>query len=125
MGTSNLGTPNRIGRYAKRYVTLRRNGDFTRLYKKGKCYVRRDFVCYITPSKRRVSRLGITTTKKIGGAVVRSRARRVIREAFRHYEAELRERGVTGRYDFVFVARVCTAAAKSTALLRVMRGLSL
>ena len=113
-----------VPKYAKKYIPLRRNGDFMRLYKKGKCYVRKDFICYVTPSKRRVSRLGITTTKKIGGAVTRSRARRVIREAFRHYEAEIRER-VAAKYDFVFVARACTAGAKSTALLHVMRGLQL
>jgi len=36
-----------------------------------------------------VTRLGITTTKKLGPAVVRNRARRVVREAFRRGEIAL------------------------------------
>ena len=37
----------------------------------------------------RAPRLGVVTSKKIGGAVARSRARRLLREVFRHHQAEL------------------------------------
>lgn len=40
------------------------------------------------PCHRPLNRLGLTTGKKIGGAVVRSRARRLMREAYRQIEAE-------------------------------------
>lgn len=40
------------------------------------------------PCHRPLNRLGLTTGKKIGGAVVRSRARRLMREAYRLIEAE-------------------------------------
>lgn len=40
------------------------------------------------PCHRPLNRLGLTTGKKIGGAVVRSRARRLIREAYRLIEEE-------------------------------------
>jgi ribonuclease P protein component len=40
------------------------------------------------PCRRPLNRLGLTTGKKIGGAVVRSRARRLMREAYRHIESE-------------------------------------
>ena len=40
------------------------------------------------PCHRPVNRLGLTTGKKIGGAVVRSRARRLMREAYRLIEDE-------------------------------------
>ncbi len=40
------------------------------------------------PLHRPLNRLGLTTGKKIGGAVVRSRARRLMREAYRLIEAE-------------------------------------
>ena len=40
------------------------------------------------PCHRPLNRLGLTTGKKIGGAVVRSRARRLMREAYRLVEAE-------------------------------------
>ena len=40
------------------------------------------------PCHRPLNRLGLTTGKKIGGAVVRSRARRLMREAYRLIENE-------------------------------------
>ena len=40
------------------------------------------------PCHRPLNRLGLTTGKKIGGAVVRSRARRLMREAYRQIEDE-------------------------------------
>ncbi len=40
------------------------------------------------PCHRPLNRLGLTTGKKIGGAVVRSRARRLMREAYRQIEEE-------------------------------------
>ena len=42
------------------------------------------------PCHRPLNRLGLTTGKKIGGAVVRSRARRLMREAYRLIEDEER-----------------------------------
>jgi ribonuclease P protein component len=45
-------------------------------------------------------RLGIVTSKKIGGAVARSRARRLLRESFRRHQHEL-----TRPVELVLVAR--------------------
>jgi ribonuclease P protein component len=38
---------------------------------------------FLLPNQRGVGRLGIAATKKIGGAVQRNRAKRLIREVFR------------------------------------------
>jgi ribonuclease P protein component len=38
---------------------------------------------FILPNEKGVGRLGIAATKKIGGAVQRNRAKRLIREVFR------------------------------------------
>jgi ribonuclease P protein component len=38
---------------------------------------------FLLPNQRDVGRLGIAATKKIGGAVQRNRAKRLIREVFR------------------------------------------
>lgn len=75
------------------------------------------FVCYVRESNRRVNRIGIVTGKKVGNAVRRNRARRVIREAFRLFEPLLKEKS-RKRYDFIFVARVKTPTVKSTAIYR-------
>ncbi|MBO4217656.1 MAG: ribonuclease P protein component, partial [Clostridia bacterium] len=41
------------------------------------------------PQKRYINRLGITATKRIGGAVERCRARRIMREAYRIVDKNL------------------------------------
>ena len=41
------------------------------------------FGIFLLPSTKPVSRLGIAATKKLGGAVQRNRAKRLIREVFR------------------------------------------
>lgn len=48
----------------------------------------------------RSTRLGVITSRRIGGAVVRNRARRLVREAFRIHRARLH-----GGCDLVIIAR--------------------
>ena len=110
--------------YAKKFVSVKKNREFQYLFKKGKSIVNSAFVCYFRPNKRRVNRLGIVTSKKIGNAVKRSRARRVIRESFRRLEPELRSR-TEQRYDFIFVARGKTPHLKSTKIYSIMKTLIL
>lgn len=62
-----------------------------------------------------ICRIGITTSKKIGNAVERNRARRVIRVAYRNLEDK-----INGNYDIIFVARSKTKYIKSTDLTGVM-----
>lgn len=59
--------------------------------------------------------MGITTSKKIGNAVERNRARRIIRAAFRDNLPYLKN-----GYDFVFVARSRTKHLKSTDISAIM-----
>lgn len=62
-----------------------------------------------------ICRVGITSSKKIGNAVERNRARRVIRAAYRSVEDK-----ICGNYDIVFVARTKTVFIKSGDLETVM-----
>lgn len=91
----------------KHTVKMNRNYLFRRLYRHGKRFVTPYFVVYWM--KRRGSRncLGITTTKKIGNAVQRNRARRILTEAYRLLEDTL-PRGL----DLVIVARKKAVDAK-------------
>lgn len=87
--------------------TLKENKDFRRLYYRGKTDAASCLVTYIMKSRLGVTRVGITSGKKIGNAVKRNRARRLIRAAFSQYEDRL-----NGCYDIVFVARTRTAEVK-------------
>lgn len=89
-------------------VTINRHKDFNRAYKKGKSFVCPLFVLYISKNYNRGIRLGITTSKKIGKAVYRNRARRILKEAFRQVLPELK-----GNFDVVFVARSKTPFFKA------------
>lgn len=74
---------------------IRENHLFSKAYAKGKKYIGRFVAVYVLPDyaaarlqkadpmKRRLNRVGITVTKKLGCAVVRSRARRIIRDGYR------------------------------------------
>lgn len=73
---------------------------FRQLYKKGTSLAFPSVVVYYRKNRQSVNQLGLTTTKKIGKAVQRNRARRVIREAYRLLEPMM-NRG----YDIVLVAR--------------------
>lgn len=86
---------------------LKENKDFRRLYYRGKSKASGSIVTYAMKNRFGETRVGITTGKKIGGAVQRNRARRVIRAAFSEYEGRL-----NGNYDFVFVARTRTTEVK-------------
>jgi ribonuclease P protein component len=67
--------------------TLRRRAEFRRIYASGLKVVGRYLVLFALPDCL-PSRLGITTTRRLGGAVVRNRARRRVRElARRDWEA--------------------------------------
>lgn len=51
------------------------------------------------PSGRQQSRLGVAATRKLGGAVVRNRAKRLVRELFRQAE-------VPAGFDIVVIPRL-------------------
>lgn len=64
------------------------------------------FVCYSRPLARHKNHLGIVTSKKVGSAVCRNRARRLIREAWRLTANEKFGGGRTGVcYETVIVVR--------------------
>lgn len=98
-------------------ITLKKNGDFRRLYARGKSFANPALVTYVFKNRAGVCRIGITTSKKIGNAVERNRARRVIRAAYSELLPELKDK----HFDFVFVARSKTHKVKSDEICRVMR----
>ena len=99
----------------KHTVILKKNHEFRRLYNKGKCEVNSCIAVYCRKNRLGCNRLGITTGVKIGGAVVRNRVRRRLREAYRIHESQIRP-----GYDIVVVARVRAAHARYRELERAL-----
>jgi ribonuclease P protein component len=82
---------------------LSRSGDFDRVYRDGASHATRHLVLYSFPRGDDVEggvRLGVSASRKVGGAVDRNRVKRALREAF----WSLSDKLPTG-YDFVLVAR--------------------
>ena len=104
--------------YMPEITTIKLNKEFKRAYYQGKFKAHPLLVTYRVKNRARKPRLGITTSKKIGCAVKRNRARRIIRAAYRELCAE---GAVAGSWDFVFVARPDTPGAKTPDVKRVMR----
>ncbi len=99
------------------FTKLKLNKEFKRAYGRGRSYVHPAFVTYVVPNKSGVCRIGITTSKKIGCAVERNRARRVLTAAFRCCIAD-----VSTGCDIVFVARRRAVTEKSTVIADAMCG---
>ena len=82
-------------------TSLKRNHDFKRLYNKGKSAASQCVVVYCRRNGKSESRLGITVSTKLGGAVQRNRIRRRLKEIYR-----LNEKRLSPGYDVVIVARI-------------------
>lgn len=86
---------------------LTRSGDFDAVYRKGKSGSNRHLVVYAFRREGAApgegARLGVSVSRKVGGAVERNRIKRVLREQFTHFAGELPD-GV----DFVAIAKVGT-----------------
>jgi len=87
-------------------TVLNQNKDFRSLYYRGKSNVSQFLVMYVRKNRYGFNRIGITSGKKLGGAVERNRSRRLIREAYRLISSE-----IVGSWDIVFVARTRTVKA--------------
>jgi ribonuclease P protein component len=66
---------------------LRKRPAFTNVYRAGRKLQGRRFVVFAAPAATGGVRLGITTTKKVGDAVVRNHLRRQVREIYRRWRA--------------------------------------
>ena len=99
----------------KDIVTLNKNRDFNRMYSRGKSYVTSSLVVYVLRNRQKEVRIGITTSKKIGNAVQRNRARRLIRESCRKIISDIKP-----GYDIVMVARKRTVQVKCDVVLKAL-----
>ena len=106
-----------------KFTAIGENHLYNKVYARGKRQAGRLATVYVLPDLRakklaaanpqkcKINRIGLTVSKKLGGAVERNRCKRIIREAWRAIESE---RGVRCGFLVVISARAQALYAKST-----------
>ena len=96
--------------------TLRKQRDFSRVYKKGSSRGSKYLVVLYRENRLGYTRTAFVASKKVGNAVTRNRARRLMKEAYRSME-----NGVAKGYDIIFVARNTIEGCAEAEVEKVMR----
>ena len=106
-----------------KHIAIGENHLYSKAYAKGNKFVGKHVIVYVLkdfkakklqnahPDKVMVNRIGLTVSKKIGHAVVRTRVKRILREGLRQAEKKF---DIEKGYLVVLVARPICVNAKST-----------
>lgn len=99
---------------------LKKDQEFTHVYKKRKTYGNRNFTLYCRKNDLPYTRVGFSISKKVGKAVVRNRCKRRMRAI---YEGRIDE--IKSGYDLVFVIKPLCALSSyeelESAFLHILR----
>ena len=110
-----------------KFRAIKENHLYSKAYSKGKRAVTSALAVYVlpdyaakrlakaNPEKKVVNRIGLTTSTKLGGAVTRSRCRRIMREGLRALE---KEKTLKVGFLIVIAARSTSVKLKSTEIKR-------
>lgn len=112
-----------------KYRAICENHLYSKAYKKGKKVIMPTIAVYVlpdykkhalmkaNPEKKYINRIGLTVGKKIGGAVQRNRAKRIIRHAYKSIDTS---NHVKCGHLIVIVAREAIAGKKTGDVEREM-----
>jgi ribonuclease P protein component len=90
-----------------RLARLRTRGDFERVRRDGKAWSHRLLVLVACPNELGATRVGVAAGKKLGNAVVRNRAKRLMREAVRQRAPKL-----ASGWDLILIGRAAIVPVK-------------
>ena len=97
-------------------LTLRKQSDFSRVYKQGKSRGSRFAVILYRRNGLKFTRTAFVASKKVGNSVQRNRARRLMRAAYRAVELNVKK-----GYDIIFVARASIKGCKEPEVERQLK----
>ena len=97
-------------------LTLRKQSDFSRVYKQGKSKGGRFAVILYKRNGLKFTRTAFVASKKVGNSVQRNRSRRLMRAAYRAVEPN-----VKSGYDIIFVARAAINGCKEPEVERQLK----
>ena len=89
---------------AGRVVTLKKNKEFSFVYRRGKPSGTKNILCLCAKSRFGGLRVGFVVSKKVGNAVVRNKVRRRLKEI-----ARLRPELFSPGRDYIIIARPSAA----------------
>lgn len=94
---------------------LKKSADFQRVRALKQSWAHPLLVLYVAPNGLAITRVGISTSKRLGKAVIRNRVKRLIRESVRALLPI-----IPGGRDLVFVARPASAQADYQSVKRAV-----
>jgi len=100
-------TDQRLGRNLR----ITKSSTFDETYAQQRKWVGRFMVLWLRTGPDAHLRLGVVSSRKVGGAILRTRARRMLREVFRKNRHQLK-----GAFDVVLVARATIVKASYPAI---------
>lgn len=100
---------------SKLLVTLKKNREYSYAYRRGKSCAGHYMVLVVAPRKYGGLGAGFSVSKKVGGAVVRNKVRRRLKESLRQYLLE-----ISANAQIIFIARAPIAEADFSAIVREM-----
>jgi ribonuclease P protein component len=102
----------------QRKFRLTRSTDFKRVRRTGKSYAHPLVVLVVQANEASKTRVGVTASRSVGGAVKRNRAKRLMREAMRPLLPDL----LPG-WDMILIARPTLLAASLQDIRQALKGL--